>query len=391
MQSVLFVDDDPMVLRGIERQFEDELDVVTTTSAAEALQILEARTDLPLVVTDMDMPGMCGLDFIERAREVATDARFVMLTGNRDLEVASAAVNRCSVFRLLHKPCGPETLSAAIEAGIADWEANRGQRDLLHHTFVGAVSTLTSMLDRGAPELTTARDQIVDAAKALREGAGIEDQWELCLAAKLCLLGFRALDLSGDPFVRGMDPVGENQRLFVATAGKAAGVIEKIPRLANVAAMIRTFPTADGSICNKKPRTDAARASVGGSLLRVTTLSWVLLRHGVDPEGASREVAELLPETADCLLRSIAMMPDNSHQEHTKSLTTSELRPGMVVARSVSTPAKGSVLRAGKRLDERLIEKITDLLKHSGSGSPVEVTQDSWLAFREVPSTQFTI
>src|SRR5438477_10649227 len=85
--SVLFVDDDLSVLHALVRRMRKEpFEHRTATSGEEALGIL-ARSSIDLIVSDMNMPGMSGMDFLTRvAREYPRCIR-IMLTGKPTLDV----------------------------------------------------------------------------------------------------------------------------------------------------------------------------------------------------------------------------------------------------------------------------------------------------------------
>jgi len=78
--SVLCVDDDPYVLRSLERLLREEpVEVLTTLHPELALRWVEEH-DVRLLVTDQRMPGMAGTEYLVRARQIVPDAKRVILT-----------------------------------------------------------------------------------------------------------------------------------------------------------------------------------------------------------------------------------------------------------------------------------------------------------------------
>ncbi len=72
---------------------------MTTALGAElALQLIENDGPYAVVVTDMRMPTMNGLEFLQMAKAMAPDTAFIMLTGSHDLITATKAVNEGAVF-----------------------------------------------------------------------------------------------------------------------------------------------------------------------------------------------------------------------------------------------------------------------------------------------------
>src|SRR5690606_29152938 len=73
-RRVLFVDDEPAVLEGIRRNLRKDFDVHTETNPRAALAALEKVEPFAVIVADMRMPGMDGVDFLYHARKAAPGA-----------------------------------------------------------------------------------------------------------------------------------------------------------------------------------------------------------------------------------------------------------------------------------------------------------------------------
>lgn len=102
--NVLVVDDEVSILKAIERLLRKEnCRVWTATGGAAALAILEAE-DIRLVVSDKNMPGMNGLDFLKQVKRDHPKVLTIMLTGNADLASAVDAINEAGVFKYIQKP-----------------------------------------------------------------------------------------------------------------------------------------------------------------------------------------------------------------------------------------------------------------------------------------------
>ena len=99
---ILIVDDEQPLLNGLRRRLGDFYDLVTANSGDAALAEIEAHGEFAVVMTDMRMPGMNGVQFIQQARTVAPDSVYLMLTGNQDQATAIKAVNDGQVFRFLN-------------------------------------------------------------------------------------------------------------------------------------------------------------------------------------------------------------------------------------------------------------------------------------------------
>jgi len=117
--SVLIVDDDEFLLKAIKRSLAKEnIDVMVVQSPEEALDVLSS-TPIRVVVSDMKMPGMSGLEFLAMVRERWPCIIRLMLTADDRVMTASQAVNRDEVYRFLTKPFNIEELSEAISQALS--------------------------------------------------------------------------------------------------------------------------------------------------------------------------------------------------------------------------------------------------------------------------------
>ncbi|MDH4247973.1 MAG: response regulator, partial [Deltaproteobacteria bacterium] len=101
--SVLFVDDEEDIRISFQDRFEDQFSVKLASDGREALQILEQDSSIDVVVTDIRMPNMDGLEMIKRARERTPDLGFIVVSGHGDTEDVITAL-RLGARNFLRKP-----------------------------------------------------------------------------------------------------------------------------------------------------------------------------------------------------------------------------------------------------------------------------------------------
>ena len=131
---ILTVDDDPEVLRAIERdmrrQYGSEYRVIRANSGASAidtLKQLKLRNDaVALLLSDQRMPQMSGVDFLEQAQEYYPEAKRALLTAYADTDAAISAINTARVDYYLMKPWDPpdQQLYPVINDLLDDWRAH---------------------------------------------------------------------------------------------------------------------------------------------------------------------------------------------------------------------------------------------------------------------------
>ncbi|MEN8156336.1 MAG: response regulator [Bacteroidota bacterium] len=104
LPRVLYVDDESINLELLRLTFMNELDVVTATSAGKGLEILESQPDIQVIISDLKMPGMNGLDFIKEVKRENQKRVCMLLTGFMESEVMLEGFNKELIFRYVMKP-----------------------------------------------------------------------------------------------------------------------------------------------------------------------------------------------------------------------------------------------------------------------------------------------
>ncbi len=130
---LLAVDDDVNVLEAVvqdlRRQYGAEYRVMRAASGQAALdtlvQVKTREEPVALLLSDQRMPGITGVEFLERSRTVYPDARRVLLTAYADTEAAIKAINTARIHYYLNKPWDPpeEKLYPVLSDLLDDWKA----------------------------------------------------------------------------------------------------------------------------------------------------------------------------------------------------------------------------------------------------------------------------
>src|SRR5450631_2190007 len=130
---LLAVDDDVSVLEAVvqdlRRQYGADYRVMRAASGQAALDTLaqlKARQEpVALLLSDQRMPGITGVEFLERSRELYPEARRVLLTAYADTEAAIRAINAARIHYYLNKPWDPpeEKLYPVLTDLLEDWKA----------------------------------------------------------------------------------------------------------------------------------------------------------------------------------------------------------------------------------------------------------------------------
>ena len=115
--TVLFVDDEPMLLRAVARIFRGRFELHTAEDARRGLELLSGSACFDVLLVDFRMPRMYGRAFLDRARVIAPEAAQVVWTGDIDAE---RELRSCAeIFRVLLKPCPIYDLVRTVAAAAA--------------------------------------------------------------------------------------------------------------------------------------------------------------------------------------------------------------------------------------------------------------------------------
>ena len=129
METVLIVDDEknyPLILGAVLA--EEGFEIITANSASEALDCIEA-SDIDLVLTDMKMPVMSGIDLLERVKQKDPDLPVIMMTAHGTVDKAVEAMEK-GAYSYLLKPFDNERLIIYVNKAISMYRVIKENRRL---------------------------------------------------------------------------------------------------------------------------------------------------------------------------------------------------------------------------------------------------------------------
>lgn len=113
---ILFVDDEERILTALRSVFRVHYQVVTCAQPLEALALVESSS-FPVVVSDQRMPGMLGVEFLRKVRDISPASVRILLTWYSDLASMVGSINEGEVYRFISKPWDTqEILEVVAEA-----------------------------------------------------------------------------------------------------------------------------------------------------------------------------------------------------------------------------------------------------------------------------------
>jgi response regulator RpfG family c-di-GMP phosphodiesterase len=169
MATIMFVDDEAGIRNALKRLFADSPhNVLIAAGAAEALELLRNNT-CAVIVSDNQMPGESGIEFLCKARQLAPDTMRVMMTAYADLGTALNAINQCEAYRFVVKPWDNQELVELVNGCVMRFELLQSLRlkdEAIYSSLAQAIE-LKDHYTRGHS------DRVVEFSMALGKRMGL--------------------------------------------------------------------------------------------------------------------------------------------------------------------------------------------------------------------------
>jgi response regulator RpfG family c-di-GMP phosphodiesterase len=372
--KVLFVDDDENILAGFRRNLSKLFEVDTALSGVEGLAAMAAQGPYAVVVADMQMPGMNGVEFLKRADALAPDTVRIMLTGNADMFTAQEAVNHGHIFLFLVKPCSPTDMIEALEAAIRQHELVTADKVLLERTLAGCVQLLTDILGVIDGPSFSRTGPTAELAHRIALDLGAKDAWEVRVAAMLAPIGLVTVPSElMTRFESGEDLKEEERALLAYFPETSAGILGYIPRLEHVSEIVLyQGKNYDGSGF-PEDGTAGEALPLGARILHAASAFIAL-----DAAYGSREAAfDEMCQQDGCfdpqVLSALARILSQALPGAASPRRFSELKAMDLLAAPVETQEGEVVAPAGTRLSPALLEKLRHYDMLIGLREPIQV------------------
>ena len=364
LARILVLDDEPFILESLQDTLRRHYDVTTAVRAQDALELLRRTpTRFAAVISDMRMPGMSGNTFLSEAQQLAPDTTRILLTGYADVETAISAVNTGQVFRFLTKPCPAIELLATCAAAVEQNRLRTAEKQLLDETLKGSVKALSDVLALAAPAAFGRSANVRKLVTRLSAAIGLDDSWEVEVAALLVHLGAVTLPAeTAEKLYRGSTLTPGENRMVERVPELTRRILENIPRLEGVVAILDSYRRNYRGE-RSHPRGPAENEPPPGArVLRLAVDFDAIEAHGADPivviaAMRSREKTydpEMLAAFAE-------LMCDPRDLRRVKQIPLLGLRAGMMLADDVRASNGNLLIARGHTATEQLVTRLWNL------------------------------
>ncbi|WP_161957596.1 HD domain-containing phosphohydrolase [Mariprofundus sp. EBB-1] len=363
-EKILFVDDDINILQAYKRQLRKQFDLHTAQGPEEALKLIADHHNFAVVVSDFSMPGMNGVEFLSEVKKISPNSVRIMLTGFANATNAINAVNEGNIFRFLAKPCAPEQLALSLHASIDQYHLITAEKELLEKTLSGSIKVMSQILSLVNPVAFSSTSRIKSYIKHMVETLNLPGKWRYELAAMLCELGYVTLPPETTSKILANQPLSSNeQTLFDAHPTVSASMLDHIPRLEEVAEMVRRQQSNFSDYTLTEESILADPSTLGGCMLKVALDFDRLINTGMSLPKAIQSMSNRRGVYYPRLLQCMESLSKVDRSMEIRPIYMKDLTVGMIADEDILTVNHMLLIAKGQEVNLPMLERLRSFAK----------------------------
>ncbi|UTW45015.1 response regulator [bacterium SCSIO 12696] len=373
-EKILFVDDEPSILQAYRRTLRKQFTVVTAVGGKEALDLMEAEGPAPVVVSDMNMPEMNGVEFLCQVKERYPDTVRLMLTGNADQQTAVSAINTSDVYRFLNKPCPPDQMAQAINAALDHYKLLKMEQELLENTVKGSIDALVEILSLVSPKIFGHASVISGYVAKCAKKMGVVSTWDLEAAALLGQVGKVTLsDTVLERALKGSPLSEDEQQVYDGYPEVGAKLINHIPRMEGISQAIRYQNRAYDGSGLPSDGVSGEQIPLGARLLKPVMDLVSGEARGLSAEEAFSKIKANGHLYDPQILAVLEQVVSVSTEKVVKEINVAQLVEGMVVASDIIASSGTLLVGKGQAISASMITRLINFCSNGSAPGKVDV------------------
>ena len=363
---ILVVDDEQPLLNLLGASLADYYAVETARGGAEALQRLRMEEPFAVIIADLIMPEMNGIDLLAECERLYPLTVRVVLTGDPKRQTVIDAVNRGRIFHFIPKPVQQPLLLETVEAAARQHEILKAEQELLDTTLRTSINLLLEVL-------STLDAQSFELSQRVRRSVGVfarslqlPNAWELEMAAALARIGAATVPVEVLHKLAAGDAALNHQEEDLVRRVPLMGwqMLKSVPRLERVAEAVKyQSKHFDGG---GYPDDDVAGEQIpmGARILKIFMDRAALEVEGVAKANAHQQMKGRAGVYDPMLLdASFRCFPDYilsgiSATEQVRLVPAPDLQPNQVLVAEIRTSDGLLFAAAGTRLTPLILQRI---------------------------------
>ena len=364
-QKILFVDDEPNILASFRRSLGKRFEMELAPGPKAAVEMVTQKGPFAVVVSDLKMPEMDGIQLLSVIRKKHPDTVRIILTGHADLDAAILAVNDGAVFRFLTKPCNTDSLVRAVTAGLEQYRLVTAEKELLHGTLRGSVKLCTDIMALVNPVAFGRSERIKRWMVRTARQMGEKGLWQYELAAMLSQIGALSIDEETLEKKFSNKPLSpEEQQIFDMHPSIAASLLRNIPRMQEVISIIG----AQEDTLIKNPD-----QPMGARLMRLAMDYDSLEQSNVEKADAMKMLQANAAAYDPRVLKAFEHVLFQDEGYLPRQLRFVELKTGMILTSDLLSEDKVLLMVKGQELTEVSLLRLGNFAKGENLVEPIDV------------------
>ncbi|AGF77862.1 CheY-like receiver and HD-GYP domain-containing response regulator [Desulfocapsa sulfexigens DSM 10523] len=370
-EKILLVDDELNILQSMQRQLRKRFEIMIAESGDEALATLQNKGPFAVIVSDMRMPGMDGIQLLTRVKDSYPDTVRIMLTGNADQETASEAVNAGQIFRFLTKPCSTAVLATSLALAVRQYNLLTAEKELLNKTVKGSITVMAELLSLANATAFSSGYRIKPMVTEIAKELQLPSPWQYEVAALMSQIG--CITLPSDVLHKlqaGFPLTAEERHMYENHPKVGSKLIRKIPRLEKVAEMIAN--QLHSFEHNEEESLDE-EIVIGAEILRAT-IDYDLLRQ--QDIAHHQAIGKMRKQEEKYNPEVLAILGKHEPEDvHTaiRNLCFKDVIPGMIAVEDVFAKNGAMLISKGQTITWPVIQSLTNFEKQIGIVEPIRV------------------
>lgn len=374
-EKILFVDDDPNILQGYQRALRKLLHIDTALGGEEGLAAIAKNGPYAVIISDMRMPVMDGVQFLSKVKEVAPDSVRMMLTGNADMGTAISAVNEGNIFRFMTKPCEPGVFVKALQDGIQQYRLIMSERELLEKTLNRSIKALVDILSMVNPVAFSRSIQVHKYVKHMVSELKISNSWQYEIAAMLSQIGCVTIPPGTiEKYYAGQALTDDEREMFNEHPAVGGELLKKIPRMESVTLMIEGQMKPFSVYEHPGPPSKRNEMDLGAQMLKAAVEFDRLVSQGIHPSKAVEELLKRPKDVDPALVSTLRTADFGGSDRVTKLMKIKDLAPGMVIGEAIYTDKKLLLVPKGQEITHTLLERLRNFWRNGLIAEQIMVT-----------------
>ncbi len=381
--KVLLIDDDTNLLEAVERNLRLKFNLVTASSGAAGLAKMAADGPFAVVVADMQMPGMNGVEVLTEAQRLHPDTVRLMLTGNADQHTAAEAVNKGHIFQFLTKPCPMEALNFALQTSLKQHRLITAEREVLEKTLNGSIKVVADVLSLVDPHSFGRGETLRSYMRAYVKSLNLANSWEFEIAAMLSQIGTVTVPPAIlDKHRAGQELTGTEKEILGRLPKSGADLLANIPRLETAARFVlyqQKHYDGSGFPANVVHGEDIP---IGGRILKVLIDLLDLEAQKMTKDAALALMQQRKgwydPRVLDATFACFDIyLADSSVKSQGQAVAVKDLQIGQVVLADILNESGKILVMARSRLTPILLMRLANFARLSPIKEPIYIEPPS--------------